>query len=151
MFMKIFGIPALSVLVALLAVSCSSKKTIGNPYILYEIHGTVTDPQGAPVKGISVSSGDMGSDITSSNGEFVLFGRSAPSESATVICEDKDGEVNGGPFMKTSVQVQLKLRSAGDGNNKGNYFSSEVFKKMIPKDDQMQDEINPPVSARPQI
>lgn len=149
--MRIFVISLLTVSMVLLMASCSSKRTIGNPYILYEIHGTVTDPQGAPVKGISVSSGDMGSDITSSNGEFVLFGRSAPSESATVICEDKDGEVNGGPFMKTSVQVQLKLRSAGDGNNKGNYFASEVVIRMIPKDEQMQDEINPPVSARPQI
>ena len=139
--MRIFVISLLTVSMVLLMASCSSKKTIGNPYILYEIHGTVTDPQGAPVKGISVSSGDMGSDI----------GRSAPSESATVICEDKDGEANGGPFMKTSVQVQLKLRSAGDGNNKGNYFASEVVIRMIPKDEQMQDEINPPVSARPQI
>lgn len=149
--MKFLGISVLTFLMSLFAVSCSSKKTIGNPYILYEIHGTVTDPQGVPVEGIEVSSGDMGSDVTSANGEFVLFSRSAPSEYATVVCEDKDGEANGGAFMKTSVTVQLKLRSAGNGNNKGNYFASEVVIRMILKDDEMQDDINPPVSARPQI
>lgn len=149
--MRYFGISVLFMSVALLAVSCSSKKTIGNPYILYEIHGTVTDPQGVPVSGIAVSSGDMGSDVTSANGEFVLFARSAPSEYATVVCEDKDGEANGGSFLKTSVTVQLKLRSAGNGNNKGNYFASEVLVRMIPKNDEMQGGVNPPVSARPQM
>lgn len=130
---------------AVMTSSCSKKKTIGSPYILYEIHGTVTDMDGKPLQGISVSSGESGSDLTSANGEFEIYGRSAPSEYADVVCEDTDGDSNGGDFMKTTVSVQMKLRSAGSGNNKGNYFASEVVIPMLLKNEGMQDDINPPV------
>lgn len=136
---------ALIIVSLLLAVSCSEKKTIGNPYILYEIHGTVMDSEGNPIKGISVYSGDSQIDVTSSNGEFVIFGRSVPSDYADVVCEDKDGEENGGDFMKTSASVKLKLRSAGSGNNQGNYFASDVEIVMLLKDEEIQGDINPPL------
>ena len=134
---------ALIFMALLLAVSCSEKKTIGNPYILYEIHGVVTDQDGNPLKGIYVSSGNSEADITSANGEFVIYGRSVPSSSATITCEDKDGQENGGSYLKTSVSVELKLRSAGSGNNKGNYFASQVKVAMLLKNAGMQDDENP--------
>ena len=127
--------------------SCSKKKTIGSPYILYEIHGIVTDDGGTPLKGISVYSGNSEADVTSSKGEFVIFGRSAPSEYAEVVCEDPDGTENGGSFMKTTVSVKMRLRSAGSGNNMGNYFASEVVVRMLLKDDGMQDDMNPPIHS----
>ena len=130
---------------AVMLTSCSKKKTIGSPYILYEIHGTVTDGDGNFLKGISVSSGESGSDVTSANGEFVIYGRSVPSEYADIVCEDTDGSNNGGDFMKTTVSVQMKLRSAGSGNNKGNYFASGVVVQMLLKNEGMQDDVTPPV------
>ena len=131
---------SIMVLGVLLAVSCGRKESPGTPYILYEIHGTVVDQTGKPLEGIKVTSGSSEADMTSVNGEFVVFGKSVPtsSEHASVVCEDIDGESNGGAFMKTTQQVKLKLRSAGSGNNKGNYFASEVVISMIPKNDGMQ-------------
>jgi len=131
----------------LLAVGCSGKKTIGNPYILYEIHGVVTDADDNPLEGIEVYSADSEKDVTSVNGEFVIFGRSVPSSFAKITCEDKDGEDNGGEFMRTTQSIELRLRSAGNGNNKGNYFASGVTVRMLLKDDELQDDINPPLPS----
>ena len=134
-------------MVFLLAISCSSKKTIGDPYILYEIHGQVLDQDGNPLKDIVVYSGDSDEDKTSANGEFVIFGRSVPARYVSLTCEDKDGDLNGGSYIKTSVSVELKLRSAGSGNNKGNYFASGVEVRMILKNDDLQDDMNPPLPS----
>mgnify|MGYP003299308907 FL=1 len=55
-----------------------------------------------------------------------------------------DGEANGGFFMKTNQNVPLRLRNAGSGNNKGNYFASEVVVTMILKNEGIQDGGDPP-------
>ena len=47
----------MTMLLLLLAVSCGRKEQTGTPYILYEIHGTVTDSDGNPLSGIRVMSG----------------------------------------------------------------------------------------------
>ena len=123
-----------------LAVSCGRKENPGTPYILYEIHGNVVDQAGKPIEGIKVTSGSSEADMTSVNGEFVIFGKSVPATYGyvTVVCEDIDGDSNGGAFMKTTKSVELRLRSAGSGNNKGNYFASQVLVSMIPKNDGLQ-------------
>lgn len=136
---------AIFFLLTLFVAACSRKSTTGVPYILYEVHGTVVDPDGTPIKDIVVYSGESEEDKTSVNGEFVIFGKSSPSTHALITCEDKDKELNGGEFTTTNTSVELRLRSAGNGNNKGNYFASEVVIKMIPKDDSLQDDINPPL------
>lgn len=136
----------MTMLLLLLAVSCGRKEQTGTPYILYEIHGTVTDSDGNPLSGIRVMSGTSEPVYTSSGGTFVLFGKSAPSssESAVITCDDMDGEANGGFFMKTNQNVPLRLRNAGSGNNKGNYFASEVVVTMILKNEGIQDGGDPP-------
>ncbi len=124
----------------LLAVSCGRKDNAGTPYILYEIHGEVRDADGNPLHRIKVRSGSSESVETSVNGVFVVYGKSAPVASAVVdvVCEDVDGESSGGSFMKTTQPVQLKLRSAGNGNNKGNYFASGVQITMVAKNEGLQ-------------
>jgi putative lipoprotein (rSAM/lipoprotein system) len=131
---------SISFLAVLLAISCGRKDNAGTPYILYEIHGEVRDAEGNPLHRIKVRSGSSESVETSVNGVFVVSGKSSPTASAIVdvICEDLDGEANGGSFMKTSQPVQLKLRSAGNGNNKGNYFASGVSVTMIAKNEGLQ-------------
>ena len=137
----------LMLLGVLLAVACGRKENPGLPYILYEIHGTVVDQDGNPLEGIKVISGTSEAALTSPNGLFVVFGKSVPtaSESALITCEDTDGDSNGGSFMKTSLNVNLRLRSAGSGNNKGNYFASDVVVMMLPKSDGMQGGETPPI------
>ncbi len=134
------------VLGILLAVSCGRKENPGTPYILYEIHGRVVDADGNPLKGIKVFSGTAEAAYTSSNGVFAIFGKSVPStsETAVITCEDEDGDKNGGSFMKTNQNVKLRLRAAGSGNNKGNYFASEVVVTMLLKNEGIQDGGDPP-------
>ena len=75
---------------SLTAFSCSKKKTIGDPYMLFEVHGTVygdhkvadeSTPQEGdsvlvtlPVKGIRVTSGNSEAVYTGSDGSFVIYG-----------------------------------------------------------------------------
>ena len=46
--------------------------------------------------------------------------------------------------MKTNQNVKLRLRAAGSGNNKGNYFASEVVVTMLLKNEGIQDGGDPP-------
>ena len=108
-------------LFTLMAFSCSKKKTIGDPYILFEIHGTVygdcpvadeTTPQpddyvmvSQPLKGVKVSSGNNEAVYTNSNGTFVIYGRSNPGTSVAIVIEDEDGASNGGPFQRLNRNV----------------------------------------------
>ena len=135
------------VLGILLCASCSNKENPGTPYILYEIHGTVVDQDGQPLKDIKVTSGTTDPVYTSVNGLFVLFGKTSPTASQSVLVsfEDVDNENNGGTFQKASHYVDLNFRSAGNGNNKGNYFASNVLVKMIPKNQGMQGGEDTPV------
>ena len=90
-FLKIAAI--LSVVFFTTAFSCSKKQTIGEPFILYEVHGVVygsyfKEVEGGgkeyitvPLKGIKVTS-DSSSEAayTSDQGNFVVYGRSVPME-----------------------------------------------------------------------
>lgn len=136
----------------LMAFSCSRKKTIGDPYILFEIHGTVygdcpvadeTTPQpddyvmvSQPLKGVKVSSGNNEAVYTNSNGTFVIYGRSNPGTSVAIVIEDDDGASNGGPFQRMTRNVELRQRDAGDaGNYRGYWFASGVEVKMLLKNE----------------
>lgn len=139
------------------AFSCSKKKTIGEPYILYEVHGTVygsytkvTD--GAepvrvtvPLKGIKVIS-DSSSEVayTSDAGRFVIYGRSVPTSQVTIAFEDTDGENNHGLFLKSSPIITLrKKKEGGDRNYEGYWFASGVKVTMLRKDDNLEIDPNP--------
>lgn len=134
---------ALILILMFLSVSCSRKQTIGNPYILYEIHGTVLAPDGMPVEGIVVSTDGAENVLTTRKGNFVIYGRSLPSRYASLTFTDTDMEKNGGHFMKLSVSVELKLRSAGEGNNQGNYFASGVAVTLVLQNDEIQGDKDP--------
>ncbi len=136
----------------LMAFSCSKKKTIGEPYILFEVHGTVYGDQTVPddstpqkddymtvtmpVKGIKVTSGNNDPVYTNADGQFVFYGRSVPGSSVTLVLQDDDSASNGGPYQKQNKTVQLRQRDAGDaGNYRGYWFASGVEVNMLLKNE----------------
>jgi hypothetical protein len=146
----------LSSVFCLTAFSCSKKKTIGEPYILYEIHGTVygtyyvddtsTPEEGdkkrvtSPLKGIRVVS-DSSSEpaYTSNEGRFVVYGRSVPADVVTIAFEDQDGEGNHGTFMRKTQRNELRQKSAGgDRNYEGYWIATDVEVNMFLKNDNLE-------------
>ena len=136
----------------LMAFSCSKKKTIGEPYMLFEVHGTVygdrnvkdestPDPDdyvtvSMPVKGIKVTADNNDPVHTNSKGEFVIYGRSNPGDSINLLFEDEDGASNEGPYLRMNKVVPLRQRDAGDaGNYRGYWFASGVEVKMLLKNE----------------
>ena len=121
-----------------MAVSCN-KEQIGDPYMLFEVHGKVLDVDGNPLGGIVVSSGLSEEQITSSNGAFSFYGRTAPASLVILAFEDKDGDRNGGEFSKLSVEIAVNEKTPGSatGNFKGTYFAGGVEVIMLKKNDQM--------------
>ena len=141
----------------LMAFSCSKKKTIGDPYMLYEVHGTVYGDQKVsdtstpqeddyitvtvPLKGIKVTSGDGDPVYTNSDGGFVLYGRSNPGTSVSLIFQDDDAAMNGGPYQRLTKTIELRQRDAGDsGNYRGYWFASGVEVKMLLKNESINPE-----------
>jgi hypothetical protein len=140
----------------LTAFSCSKKQTIGEPFILYEIHGTVywsyyvddtdTPEVGdkkrvtSPLKGIRViSDSSSESAYTSSKGHFVVYGRSVPASVVTIAFEDQDGENNHGTFMRKTQMIELRQRSAvGDRNYEGYWIATDVEVNMFLKNDNLE-------------
>ena len=118
--------------------SCS-KEQVGDPYMLFEIHGKVVDAEGNPINGIQVSSGLSDVQTTNVNGSFEFYGRSAPSTLAVLTFEDKDGDKNGGEFVTLSKDISLNQKSPGTetGNYKGTYFAGDVVVVLLKKDEQI--------------
>lgn len=121
-----------------MAASCD-KEQIGDPYMLFEIHGTVVDTEGNPLKGIQVTSGLSDVQTTNVNGVFTFYGRSAPTSLVVLTFEDKDGKDNGGEFAKISMEIAVNEKTPGsaDGNFKGTYYAGGVEVVMLKKKDQM--------------
>lgn len=151
-FIKAFALVIATV--TLMAFSCSKKKTIGDPYMLFEIHGTVygdrdvkdeSTPEpddyvtvSMPVKGIKVSAGNNEPVYTDSKGEFVIYGRSNPGDSVDLVFTDEDGTSNEGPYQRLNKTVLLRQRDAGDaGNYRGYWFASGVEVKMLRKNESL--------------
>ena len=146
----------LSSVLCLTAFSCSKKQTIGEPFILYEIHGVVygtyyVDNTETPetddkkkvtshLKGIRVIS-DSSSDpvYTSNEGRFVVYGRSVPTDEVTISFEDQDAESNHGTFTRKSQRVKLRQKSAGgDRNYEGYWIATDVEVTMFLKNDNLE-------------
>lgn len=145
-----------SLVIFLSAFSCSKKKTIGEPYILYEIHGTVygayyvdnvDTPEEddmvkvtSPLKGIKVITDDSSEPVyTSKEGKFVAYGRSVPTDVVEVVFEDQDGENNHGTFLKKKQRIQLRQRSeGGDRNYEGYWIATDVQINMFLKTDNLE-------------
>ena len=117
-----------------MAASCD-KEQVGDPYMLFEIHGTVVDTEGNPLKGIHVTSGLSDAQTTNVNGVFTFYGRSAPTSLVVMSFEDRDGEANGGEFANLSMAVQVNEKTpgiAGDNfkvfeNDKDAYIQENIF------------------------
>lgn len=129
----LFRVSALTFAIAA-SVACN-KEQIGDPYMLFEVHGKVIDEDGQPIKGIQVSSGTSDIQTTNVNGVFRLYGRSNPSSIVILAFEDKDGDDNGGEYSRTSVDVTLNEKTPGSptGDYKGTYFAGNVEVVMLKK------------------
>ena len=125
--------------------SCT-KEQAGDPYMLFEVHGKVMDADGNPIEGIRVSSGLAEVQTTNKNGSFAFYGRSNPTTYVILTFEDKDGEDNGGEFLKMSRDILVYEKTPGSesGNFKGTYFAGDVEVILIKKDE---DKIHTPDSG----
>ena len=123
-------------LAAAALVSCSKEQN-GEPFILFEVHGKVIDAAGNPLEGIHVISGQADVQKTNINGVFTFFGRSVPSEHALLTFEDKDGEENGGEFVKKTMEIPLVEKTPGSGNFMGTFFAGDVEVVMLNKNMEM--------------
>lgn len=146
----------LSSVFCLTAFSCSKKQTIGEPFILYEIHGTVygsyyvdnteTPEEGdkkrvtSPLKGIRVIPDSSSESVyTSNEGHFVVYGRSVPASVVTIAFEDQDAENNHGAFMRKTQRIELRQKSAGgDRNYEGYWIATGVEVNMFLKNDNLE-------------
>jgi putative lipoprotein (rSAM/lipoprotein system) len=117
--------------------SACSKEQADDPYMLFEVHGKVMDAQGNPIEGIHVSSGQAEVQKTNRNGVFSFYGRSNPVTYVILNFEDKDGEENGGEFVKAAKDILVYEKTPGSesGNFKGTYFASEVVVILIKKNE----------------
>ena len=123
------------ILLAVILVGCSKQEQIGGPYMLVEIHGTVMDPDGNVLEGIEVSAGQNSVVRTNVNGKFKFEGRLTPMAYPILTFEDKDGDKNGGEFIKKEepIEVNEKIPADEKGNFKGKFFAQNVEIIMLPK------------------
>ena len=122
--------------VAVALVSCS-KEQAGEPFMLFEVHGKVIDADGNPLEGINVISGQADVEKTNLNGVFSFFGRAVPSDHVLLTFEDKDGDKNGGEFVKKTMEIPLVQKSPGSGNIVGTFFAGDVEVVMVSKNMEM--------------
>ena len=134
-------------LAAAVLLSCS-KEQVGDPYILFEVHGKVVDADGNPLQGINVISGYSDVQVTNLNGIFSFYGRSVPSDSIHLTFEDKDGADNGGEFVKMTKEISLNQKTPGSdtGNYRGTFFAGDVEIVLLKKEA----ELNPDSGFVPQ-
>ena len=114
--------------------------------MLFEVHGKVMDAEGNPIEGIKVSSGQAEVQTTNKNGTFTFYGRSNPTDYVILTFEDKDGNENGGEFVKISKDILVYEKTPGSevGNYRGTYFAGDVEVILIKKDE---DKIHTPDSG----
>lgn len=124
---------------AMIMAGCSKQEQIGGPYMLVEIHGTVMDPDGNVLEGIEVSAGQNSVVRTNVNGKFKFEGRLTPMAYPILTFEDKDGDRNGGEFIKKEepIAVNEKIPVDEKGNFKGKFFAQNVEIVMLPKNSQI--------------
>ena len=107
---KIYGI---LVFLAVVLAGCCKQEQIGGPYMLVEIHGTVMDPDGNVLEGIEVSAGQNSVVRTNVNGKFKFEGRLTPMAYPILTFEDKDGDRNGGEFIKKEEPIEVRRIGCG--------------------------------------
>ena len=124
---------------AVAAIMSCSKEQVGDPYMLFEIHGKVMDLDGNPLQGINVISGYSDVQVTNINGSFSFYGRSIPSDRVLLTFEDKDGVDNGGEFVKITKDIPVNQKTPGSktGNYKGTFFAGDLEIVMLQKESEL--------------
>ena len=125
------------VFAAVILVSCSKEQN-GDPFMLFEIHGKVMDVDGNPLEGINVIAGEADVQKTNLNGNFTFYGRTTPADHVILTFEDKDGDKNGGEFVKKTMEIPVRQKTQGtSGNYKGTFFAGDVEVIMVSKNMEM--------------
>lgn len=105
----------------------------GTPYVTFSVKGRVTDPIGAPIKGIAVSIGDETRTLTDAEGNYTIDKQPAslmnPNYEDVSICfRDIDGLANG-EFIDQEVVVDFVANpdyKEESGWHEGHYEAPEA-------------------------
>lgn len=117
-----------ALLMCSLLVACNkdSKQDWGGmEHFDFEISGVVTDSNGNPIKGISVSAAGR-SVKTDSRGNYSLEGSGGNETSLFVNFTDVDGSENGGRYSGASITVQLEYVKGAHGPYLGLFRNNNV-------------------------
>lgn len=96
----------------------------GVPHIKFRVKGIVTDPEGAPIRGIAVQERDGETTTTDAGGNYDLSGIGSYYSSIRLVFTDTDGPTNGGEFVEKTVEnvfTESDQIEAGSGWYDGAY------------------------------
>lgn len=109
-------------------------------YMWFEVSGTVVDPAGFPIEGISVIAESAEPVQTDVAGRFTVQGGGVPAEAASIRFLDAvDDDVK---YLPKTVMVDLEKYKDGHGWNEGYYRNKGEVKVTLNREDM----ITPPTS-----
>lgn len=122
--------------------SCNAGEDGSNDliYMWFDVSGTVVDPAGFPIEGISVIAESAELVQTDVAGRFTVQGGGVPAESTSIRFLDAlDDDVK---YLPKTVMVDLKKYKEGHGWNEGYYRNKDEVVVTLNREDT----ITPPTS-----
>lgn len=122
--------------------SCNAGEDGSNDliYMWFEVSGTVLDPAGFPIEGISVIAESAELVQTDVAGRFTVQGGGVPAESTSIRFLDAlDDDVK---YLPKTVMVDLEKYKEGHGWNEGYYRNKDEVVVTLNREDT----ITPPTS-----
>ena len=122
--------------------SCNAVEDGSNDliYMWFEVSGTVVDPAGFPIEGISVIAESAELVQTDVAGRFTVQGGGVPAESTSIRFLDAlDDDVK---YLPKTVMVDLEKYKEGHGWNEGYYRNKDEVVVTLNREDT----ITPPTS-----
>lgn len=122
--------------------SCNAGEDGSNDliYMWFEVSGTVVDPAGFPIEGISVIAESAELVQTDVAGRFTVQGGGVPAESTSIRFLDAlDDDVK---YLPKTVMVDLEKYKEGHGWNEGYYRNKDEVVVTMNREDT----ITPPTS-----
>lgn len=122
--------------------SCNTGEDGSNDliYMWFEVSGTVVDPAGFPIEGISVIAESAELVQTDVAGRFTVQGGGVPAESTSIRFLDAlDDDVK---YLPKTVMVDLEKYKEGHGWNEGYYRNKDEVVVTLNREDT----ITPPTS-----
>lgn len=122
--------------------SCNAGEDGSNDliYMWFEVSGTVVDPAGFPIEGISVIAESAELVQTDVAGRFTVQGGGVPAESTSIRFLDAlDDDVK---YLPKTVMVDLEKYKEGHGWNEGYYRNKDEVVVTLNREDT----ITPPTS-----